>query len=70
RQSGYGAGQQPFAPSAGWMCGCGAHNTGKFCSECGSPRPSQAQGEWTCSCGARNTGKFCSECGNPRQDRG
>lgn len=69
-QSGYGAVQQPFAPGAGWMCGCGAHNTGKFCSECGSPRPSQAQGEWTCSCGARNTGKFCSECGNPRQDRG
>ena len=38
--------------------------TGKFCSECGKPRP--ASGEWTCSCGAKNTGKFCSECGKPR----
>lgn len=48
-----------------WMCSCGHANTGKFCSECGSPRP--AGGEWTCSCGAKNTGKFCSECGKPRQ---
>ena len=22
-----------------WTCGCGAVNTGKFCSECGQPRP-------------------------------
>ena len=45
-------------------CSCGAVNTGKFCSECGSPRPT---GKWTCSCGAVNTGKFCAECGKPRQ---
>lgn len=47
-----------------WICSCGAVNTGKFCSECGSPRPT---GKWTCSCGAVNTGKFCAECGKPRQ---
>ncbi len=47
-----------------WICGCGAKNHGKFCSECGSPRP--APGPWTCSCGNVNQGKFCSECGKPR----
>lgn len=25
--------------SSGWTCACGAVNTGKFCSECGQPRP-------------------------------
>ena len=49
--------------SSRWTCACGAVNTGKFCSECGQPRPA---GPWTCSCGAANTGKFCSECGRPR----
>ncbi len=56
---------QPAAPSGEWTCGCGKVNQGKFCSECGSPRP--AAGPWTCSCGTVNTGKFCSECGKPRQ---
>lgn len=53
------------APSGSWSCKCGAVNTGKFCSECGSPKPAPA-GEWKCSCGKLNTGKFCSECGSPR----
>ena len=53
----------PAAPKTEWTCSCGAVNTGKFCSECGSPRPS---GPWTCSCGTVNTGKFCQECGKPR----
>lgn len=49
-----------------WSCTCGAAgNTGKFCSECGKPKPAPA-GEWTCTCGAVNTGKFCQECGKPR----
>lgn len=47
-----------------WTCSCGTANKGKFCSECGQPRPASA--EWTCSCGTVNKGKFCSECGQPR----
>ena len=47
-----------------WTCSCGAAgNTGKFCTECGSPRPIPG---WTCSCGTFNKGKFCCECGSPR----
>lgn len=45
-----------------WTCSCGAVNTGKFCVECGTPKPSPQAG-WTCSCGAVNQGKFCQECG-------
>ncbi len=60
------------APMAGalpsWTCSCGATgNTGKFCSECGKPRPAQ-DAFWTCSCGTQNKGKFCSECGKPRPE--
>ena len=45
----------------GWKCSCGATVTGKFCTECGSPKP--ANDGWICSCGAVNKGKFCAECG-------
>ena len=57
----------PAAPAAaGWTCACGQRGiTGKFCPECGKPRPAAAAG-WTCSCGAVNKGKFCSECGKPK----
>jgi membrane protease subunit (stomatin/prohibitin family) len=53
-----------FAGQSGsnWQCGCGARNTGKFCMECGKPRPSDG---WVCTCGTKNTGKFCTECGKP-----
>ena len=60
--------QQPAAPApaaAGWKCACGAVNTGKFCTECGSPKPAD-DGSWTCSCGAKNKGKFCPECGSKK----
>lgn len=47
-----------------WNCSCGkAGNTGRFCPECGKPRP---DGSWACSCGAKNTGRFCTECGKPK----
>ena len=45
----------------GWKCSCGATATGKFCSDCGAPKP-EANG-WVCSCGTVNKGRFCSECG-------
>ena len=51
----------------GWTCSCGAQNTGKFCSNCGSPRPAPT-GSWTCSCGTENTGKFCSNCGSKKPE--
>lgn len=53
------------APASGsWKCACGAVVTGKFCTECGSPKP--ADDFWICSCGAKNKGKFCSECGSKK----
>ena len=67
----YAMGQQQAAQPAasqpaGWTCSCGhTGNTGKFCGECGAPKPAPAGG-WKCSCGAVNTGKFCGECGKPR----
>ena len=49
----------------GWTCSCGkTGNTGKFCGECGAPKP--AADGWVCSCGAVNKGKFCSECGSKK----
>ena len=52
---------QAQAPAQeGWKCGCGAVNSGKFCVECGSPKPAEG---WTCGCGHVNKGKFCAECG-------
>ena len=56
----------PAAPvQGGWKCACGATANGKFCPECGSPKPAEAEG-WTCSCGAVNKGKFCQNCGSPK----
>ncbi len=60
-----GAQQQAAAPAANsWTCACGTVNTGKFCSNCGTPAP--APSTWTCACGTVNSGKFCSNCGTPR----
>ncbi|MBR5796483.1 MAG: SPFH domain-containing protein [Erysipelotrichaceae bacterium] len=49
-----------------WICSCGATNTGKFCSECGTPKPTNET--WTCTCGTVNKGKFCSNCGQPKPE--
>ncbi len=62
------AGAAAAAPAEeGWTCSCGkTGNTGKFCAECGSPKPADPAG-WTCGkCGAVNKGKFCAECGAPK----
>ncbi|MBQ7545528.1 MAG: SPFH domain-containing protein [Clostridia bacterium] len=50
------------APADSWKCSCGNVATGKFCTECGSPKPAAPAG-WTCACGAVNQGKFCPNCG-------
>ena len=44
-------------------------NTGKFCTNCGKPKPA-ASPDWTCpSCGQqRNTGKFCMNCGTKKPE--
>ncbi len=55
-------------PAGAWTCpNCGTTGlTGKFCGECGTPRP--ADGPWTCPvCGTADlTGKFCPNCGSKR----
>ena len=61
-------------PVAGlWKCACGAAATGKFCPECGAPKPA---GVSQCKCdkcgwepekGAEPP-KFCPECGDPFGD--
>lgn len=61
----FAMGQQQSAQQAqagAWKCACGAVASGKFCQECGSPKPVENAG-WKCACGAVNKGKFCSECG-------
>ena len=55
----------PASDPDAWKCACGTVNKGKFCLECGKPKPAPA-GAWKCSCGAENTGKFCSQCGKAK----
>ncbi len=76
-QQGYAQPQQPQQPQmqaasqagAGWTCSCGAVNTGRFCPECGQPKPAAAK--FRCDkCGwepqdPSNPPKFCPECGDP-----
>lgn len=73
------------APAAegGWVCpGCSAENSGKFCTSCGSAKPTPtpeptaeptpvpaADGPWVCpGCATENSGKFCTECGTARPE--
>ena len=63
--------QQTPAPQAGgaaagsWTCSCGAVNTGKFCSECGSKKPETPKKRFCTNCGYELSAnaKFCPECG-------
>ena len=57
-----GASTPSAATNGKWTCKCGAENAGKFCANCGEPKPAG----WVCSCGTVNTGKFCYNCGQPR----
>lgn len=65
----YAASAAPTAPASGvggsWTCACGAVSSGRFCPDCGRPKPA-ADGPWICACGAENKGKFCTSCGKPR----
>lgn len=57
---------QTAAPSAdSWTCACGSVNTGKFCPECGQPKPEAPKKRFCTNCGYElNAGaKFCPECG-------
>lgn len=54
--------------TTGWTCSCGTTgNNGKFCMECGRPKPQPAD-EWVCACGEKNKGKFCVSCGAKRPE--
>ncbi len=56
--------QQPQQPAGGWACECGSNNQGKFCMNCGKPKPES--NSWKCGCGTDNQGKFCMNCGKPK----
>lgn len=58
--------QTAQAQSAGeWTCACGAVNSGKFCSECGSKKPEAPKKRFCTNCGTElnENAKFCPECG-------
>jgi membrane protease subunit (stomatin/prohibitin family) len=82
----YAMGQQPppqgpfdtgpahdAAAAPGWTCTCGAHNSGKFCAECGIAKPAGVP-QYRCDkCGwvppdPTKPSKFCPECGDPFDD--
>lgn len=59
-----------------WTCSkCGTENTGKFCSNCGEPKPQATDASIKMKCAACNAvidlangvPKFCPECGKPFQ---
>ncbi|MFR4285932.1 MAG: SPFH domain-containing protein [Enterococcus italicus] len=59
-----------------WTCSkCGTENTGKFCSNCGEPKPQATGASIKMKCAACNAvidlangvPKFCPECGKPFQ---
>ena len=72
QQQQYQAAQQQVnqAPAQGtWKCSCGSVNTGKFCPECGQPKPEAAGLKFCPECGQpfpdpANPPKFCPNCGN------
>lgn len=71
-------GQNPAQSAApiqgtGWTCSCGTLNKGKFCTECGKPKPAGALLYRCDKCGwepedPKNPPRFCPECGDPFTD--
>ena len=65
--------KKPEAQADGWTCNCGAVNKGKFCAECGKPKPAGVP-QYKCDkCGwepadPAHPPKFCPECGDPFDD--
>ncbi len=63
-------GNQATQPQVGWTCACGAVNKGRFCAECGTPKPA-GEKQYKCDkCGwepenLNQQPKFCPECGDP-----
>lgn len=64
---GVGVAAAPAADS--WECpNCHKMVTGRFCTECGAPKPETEKG-WECpSCHKINQGKFCQECGTKKPE--
>lgn len=64
------AGNKAESKAQGWNCSCGAGgNSGKFCMDCGAPRPADAASYKCNKCGwepekSNTPPKFCPECGD------
>ncbi len=73
QQPNHTEGQVSQGIEGGWTCSCGAVNKGKFCSECGKPKPAGVP-QYKCDkCGwepeePAKPPKFCPECGDPFDD--
>ena len=67
-------GQPKPVAEEGWTCSCGAVNKGKFCTECGKPKPAGAPLYQCDKCGWKpddpyHPPKFCTECGDVFDDK-
>lgn len=63
----------PALTAPGWRCKCGQTSRGKFCGECGTPKPAGVS-QYRCDkCSwvppdPTQPTKFCPECGDPFDD--
>jgi len=67
------AGAANVVTNDGWKCSCGTVNKGKFCADCGKPKPAGVP-QYKCDkCGweppdKAHPPKFCPSCGDPFDD--